>query len=245
MKRRKTVLLSLLALLLVAGSAAGFLTLFYHVPGFYVRCEIPPGAERSDLSERCFGKLVTELFNRMSNNGPDYAGPWKVDFTERELNAFLQEDVFSKWPDAKSLERQGISDLRVAFEADNHIRLGFRYGKKPWQTIMSFDMRVWLVPKETNVLVVELVARRAGALPVSAQSLLTLIAEQFHSKYVDISWYRRSGNPVALVRFQSDSARPNFQLRRISVDAGRNGGGQGEGMLTLGGMSFDPNKQLP
>jgi len=224
--KRNAILLSLLVVFIVAGSGTGFVMLVFHEPGFYAGCEIPAGPDRIKASKECFGRFLTRLGNPIWNNDPS----WEVDFTGHEINSFLQEDFFNKWPDSKTLERQGISDVRIAFEPENHIRLGFRYGTKPWQTIMSFDMRVWLVPKEINVLAVELVSRRAGALPVSAQSLLTLVAEQFNGKHVELSWYRHNGNPVALVRFQSDSGRASFQLLQVAV---------AEGMLTIAGKSLE------
>ncbi len=228
MKKYKTLLLSALAALLLGGVGAGFLALYYHVPAFYANYEKPSALD----FDQCAGK-VARLYN--ANNDP---GRWAIEFTEGEVNSLLQGDFpVIRW-DAKSLQRQGISDVRIAFERDNHIRLGFRYGKKPWQTVMSFDMRIWVVPKENNVVAVELVARRAGAIPVSAQSLLTAIAEQFHSKYMDISWWRHQGNPVALIRLQSDSARPNFQLEHLTVN---NAEGNEQVTLRVGGISFDPN----
>jgi len=230
MMKRNAILLSLLVVLILAGAGTGFVLLLYHEPAFYRSCEIPAGPDRAEASKKCLGRFITRLGNPIWNNDSS----WGVDFTGHEINSFLQEDFFNKWPDSKTLQRQGISDVRIAFEPENHIRLGFRYGNKPWQTIMSFDLRVWLVPKEVNLLAVELVSRRAGALPVSAQSLLTLVAEQFNSKYVELSWYRHNGNPVALVRFQSDGSRATFQLLQVAVE---------QGMLTIGGKSLESGSQ--
>jgi hypothetical protein len=235
MKKRNLIVSSVLVVLLLSGLGTGLVLAYYYEPAFYRRCEIPPGPERASASKQCFSTLFTKLTNLIINAGtPDYTEPWSVPFGETEVNSFLQEDLFNKWKDLSSLQQQGISDVRVAFEADNHIRLGFRYGKEPWQTIMSFDMRVWLVPKEMNVLAVELVGRHAGALPVSAQSLLTSIAEQLHSRFVEVSWYRHNGNPVALVRFQMDGARPTVQLREVAVR---------QGMLTIGGNPLELGAQ--
>jgi hypothetical protein len=220
MKHKKVILLSALVILILAGIATGLLLAFYHEPGFYRRALIPPGPERTATSQQCFGRLTTEVGNNIINAGTqEYNTPWRFSYTETEINSFLQEDFFQNWPDAKSLAKQGISDARVTFE-DDHFRLGFRYGTKPWQTVMSFDMRVRLVPREVNVLTIELVSRHAGALPASAQSLLTTIAEQLHNEHVEINWYRHNGNPVALVRFRTDGTRPNFQLREVAFRQG-------------------------
>jgi hypothetical protein len=234
MKKRNLIVSSVLAVALLGGLGTGLVLAYFYEPAFYRRCEIPPGPERAKASNKCCRPLFTQLANQIINAGmPDYDKPWRIHFGETEINSFLQEDLF-KWQDVASLQRQGISDVRVAFEADNQLRLGFRYGNEPWRTIMSFDMRVWLVPKEMNVLAVELVGRHAGALPVSAQSLLTSIAEQLHNKYVEISWYRHNGNPVALVRFQMDGSRPPLQLTEVSVK---------QGMLTIGGNPLEIGAQ--
>jgi hypothetical protein len=78
-----------------------------------------------------------------------------------------------------------------------------------------------------NVICLEILGRKAGAMPVSAQSLLELISEQAR-KDIEVTWYRHEGNPVALLRFQNDRARPTFQLRRLELR---------QGMITIGGMS--------
>jgi hypothetical protein len=218
MKKRKVILLSVLSVMTLAGVGTGFALLLYHRPGFYRRCEIPPGEDRVNWAME-FNRPISQLISFFANpQDPDYKN-CHVTFTEKQVNSFLQEEFFNK-SNAQSLQRHGISDVRVAFEEDQ-IRLGFRYGTGPWQTVMSFDMHVWLVPKEINVMAVEMVGRHAGALPVSAQSLLTLIADTFHDPQIDISWYRHNGNPVALVRFQSDRGRPNFQLREVAVKDGK------------------------
>jgi hypothetical protein len=231
MKKRKVILLSVLSAIILAGIGTGFILLLYHEPGFYRRCEIPPGEDRLNWAKE-FNKPASQLYNFFANpQDPDYRN-CHVTFTEEQVNSFLQQDFFNKL-NAKSLQRHGISDVRIAFEQEQ-IRLGFRYGTKPWQTVMSFDMHLRLVPKEINVMAVEMVGRHAGALPVSAQSLLTLIAEAFHDPQIDISWYRHNGNPVALVRFQSDRGRPSFQLREVAVK---------DGKLTIVAKSLDAGAQ--
>jgi hypothetical protein len=46
-----------------------------------------------------------------------------------------------------------------------------------WSTVISISFRVWVAPKEANVVVLELQSLYAGALPISAQSLLDQLAE--------------------------------------------------------------------
>jgi hypothetical protein len=230
MKKRTVMLLFLLTFLLLAGAGTGTLLLVYHEPDYYGRCAIPPGSERVLLSNQFVGVFGSDLVGKII--GGDVGKlQWSV-FEEPQLNAYLQEG-FLKWPDAASWKRHGISDPRVAFDKD-HIRLGFRYGTKPWQTIISFDVRVWLVPKEVNMIAVEIVGRHAGSLPISAQSLLEVIAEQARNNNVEVKWYRHNGNPVALVQFQSDKSRPTFQLRHLILESK---------LLRIGGMPLEPGQQ--
>jgi len=114
---------------------------------------------------------------------------------------------------------------------DDRLRLAFRYGKNTWSTIVSYDLKVWLAPKDTNVLCVEILGRHAGALPVSAQTLLNEISEVAAKRGIEVTWWRHNGNPVALIRLQADRARPTARLLRLEVK---------QGMMTVGGISLEP-----
>jgi hypothetical protein len=219
--------------------------MFYHEPGFYRRAQVPAGENRLEWSKMYKSKLL-KLATFISNGlGEDGRQVWSVDVNENEVNSFFQED-FLNWPDSEALKRQGISDLRFGLDKDR-IRVAFRYGRKPWQTVISFDLHVWLVKSEFNVMAIELTGRHAGAVPISAQSLLESIAEQARGKNLEITWYHHNGNPVALVRFQSDKARPTFQLRGIAVErvAGSGSAVEGEGRIVLSGQCLEPGQDLP
>jgi hypothetical protein len=110
------------------------------------------------------------------------------------------------------------------------IRLAFRYGTPPWSTVISIDFRVWLAPKECNVVVLELQSLHAGSLPISAQSLLEQLSEIIRKRNVDVTWYRHNGNPAAVLRFLTDQPRATVQLRQLEL---------GNGMLRLAGQSLE------
>src|SRR5262249_51725807 len=157
--------------------------------------------------------------NCMKFGSGDPKEEWAVEITEEQLNSFFQED-FKKWGDCVTLEKQGIADPRIVFDKDK-IRLAFRYGSKPWSTILSFDIRVWLA-KERSVVVIDFVSRHAGALPIPAQSILETISETLHGKSsVEVTMYRHNGHPTAVVRVEADKSRPSFQLRRIDLEDGK------------------------
>jgi hypothetical protein len=114
------------------------------------------------------------------------------------------------------------------------MRVAFRYGSGFWSTVLTYELRVWLVPTEVNTLAVEIVQRKAGGLPIAAQSLLSDFKELARAKNLDVTWYRQEGNPVAIIRLPTNRARPNAQLLRFDVV---------DGQLTIVGQSFEPTAQ--
>src|SRR5205823_9272130 len=143
-------------------------------------------------------------------------------------NSYLEEDL-GRGELAESLARRGISAPRLAIDSDR-IRLAFRYGNDWWSTVVSLHFRVWLVPKEINVVGLEVLAQRAGALPISAQFFLEQVVELARAKNIDVTLYRHNGNAVALMRFQSDRMRPTAQLRRLELRPG---------MIAIGGAPLE------
>jgi hypothetical protein len=205
--------------LLVGGLAAGLALLVRHEPGFYGRSAIDPGPARKQHS-RDFKMEFSNLLNG-AFNGND----WHVTFTETQLNSYFEEDFLTSGL-AEKLLPEGISAPRVSIETDK-LRLAFRYGDSPWSTIISIDLRVWLAAKEPNVVALELQGLHAGSLPISAQSLLEQITEIARGSGIEVTWYRHNGNPVALLRFQTDG-RPSVPLQKLELR---------QGTITIAGRS--------
>lgn len=225
MWKRKKLLAALVSVTLVAGLAALLVGLVKHEPGFYRRAAILAGKDRMECSRNCIGQVTSLLAAWL--DGPKE--PWEVNLSEAHLNSYFEED-FVRLGDAEALRKQGISDPRVVFE-DDRIRLAFRYGSGFWSTIVSYDLKVWLAPKDINVVCVEILNRHAGGLPITSQSFLQDISEVAAKRGIEVNWYRHEGKPVALVRFQADRSRPTSQLRRLEVK---------QGLLTIGGISLEP-----
>ena len=114
----------------------------------------------------------------------------------------------------------GVKDIRVSFD-DNRGRIGFRYGNGWLSCIISVEYRFWLVAQKTNVVALELVSFRAGALPLGTQALLDFITETARQQNIDVTWYRHDGHPVALLQFQANQPRPNTLLRKLELKSGR------------------------
>jgi hypothetical protein len=78
-----------------------------------------------------------------------------------------------------------------------------------------------LAKGEPNVVVLELLGMHAGALPISAHSLLVDISETLRQQNVQVTWYRHEGNPTAALKFQTDQIRAAAQLQRLDLTPGK------------------------
>ena len=232
--RRKSLWLAIGMLLLAGGGVLGTLAaLTRHEPAFYGRSAIPPGVQREALS----GKFVTQFIafqDAIKYGGDPQNGMWRGRFSEAEINSFFQDDFVNSGL-AEKLLPEGISDPRVALEGDR-LRLGFRYDLGIWNTVIAVEFRVWLAKAEPNVVVLELRSLHAGALPISAQSLLEEISESLRRHSIQVTWYRHEGNPTAALKFQTDQPRPTAQLRQLELKTGA---------LTIVGKSSEPLPTRP
>jgi hypothetical protein len=114
---------------------------------------------------------------------------------------------------------EGISQPRIIIDSDK-IRIAFRYGSGLWSSVVSIDLRVWLVKGEPNVVALKLVGFHAGALPISAQSLLESMTQTCQENGIGVDWYRDDGYPVALIRFQNEQPHPTLELELIQLEQG-------------------------
>ena len=217
-----------LTIVLLLGTGVGTLlaVLVHHEPGFYTQAAVPPGEIRSKASGEfvsSFIRLIDGVANRRE---------WGEPFTQEQINSYFEEDFVNEHGAERPLPEY-IHEPRVVLEPDK-IRLAFRYGTGLWSTIVSIDVRVWLVVKELNVVAVEFQAVHAGALPISAQSMLERVAAMAEQHDIDPTWYRLNGHPVLVLRFQAERSTPTFQLQRLELQAGK---------LLVAGRSNDSSPQ--
>ena len=227
--KRKSILLAFALVLLFAGLALGSVSLVRIEPAFYRAAEQVAGEERKQRSHE-FENSSSGLFNDITEAvdiGTEDRSSWQWTFTADQINSFFSEDFVEHGIADKFLPK-GLREPRIALEKDR-IRLGFRYGAGAWSSIVTVDLRVWLVSKEANVVALELQGMRAGAMPFSAQSLLEGVAETIRQARIDISpWYRHRGNPVALLRLQSERSSATARLTQLELRPG---------VLLIGGRS--------
>jgi hypothetical protein len=223
MSRRSVLVAVGIFLLLTCGGATALLLLVRYEPERYVQATVPPGPGRTDLSK----KFCAKFSDLISGIGSDR--DWYAQFTDEQINSYFDEHFVQQGLDVRLLP-EGISQPRLVIEPDK-IRLAFRYGSGFWSTVISVDLRVWLARNEPNVVALKLEGFHAGALPISAQSLLERISEVGRQNGIDVNWYRHEGHPVALLRFQADQAQPTMQLVAVQL---------GQGVIEIKGRSNEP-----
>jgi hypothetical protein len=227
---RKSILLGAgIIVTILIGMGTALVLLVKHEPGFYRRSSLPPGPLRG-LHSKAFMQEMSLLTGSLL----DHAPKWFATFTDAQINSYFDERLPQERTYRDFLPR-GAASPRVAIEPDK-LRLAFRYGRGPWSTIVSVDLRVWLAKNEPNAVCLELQGLHAGALPVSAQSLLDQVTEACQRKQIGVKWYRRNGNPVALLRFQSEGPRPSVQLSKLELR---------QGMLVISGRCIQPGAIIP
>ena len=214
--RRKRMLLSLGMFVLFVGTAFGTLLIFLkHEPSFYRSSAMPEGDERVALSSEFVNRFYSNLMNSIYNRYPDW---WEV-FTSEQINAYLQHDFRNSYGGDNNLP-DGFHDLRVQVE-DGKLRLACRYGKGFWSTVLSIEMKMWLVANEVNLVGVELVNLRAGGLPISRQIMLDYITDVARRSNIEVKWFHRKDNLVAILKLQADQVRPTIQIQRFELQPGK------------------------
>jgi hypothetical protein len=222
MRRRRTVLISLA--LLVGTICAALGSVGYAVksePDFYSRNPCPADWDTREKA----AKLVTRVQDL--KNDIRSKMEWGDTFTADDLNCFFVESMGRKGA-LSSMLPERFHSPRVAIEGDR-LKLGFRYGEGFWSTVISLELRVWLVANETNLVAVEVCDLRAGGLPFGSQSILDWIAESARDSNVEVTWYRHKSNPVGLFRFYADQPQPSSQILTLEVK---------DGTFTVAGRSF-------
>ena len=225
MSRRSLLLAIAIFICLTCAVGATLWMLVRYEPRLYLQAAVPPGEERHHLSEQCQKELM-ELYNSVSN--PDEQ-EWGHSFTDSEINSYLAEHFVQSHLNEHLLP-EGVSEPRLVIEPEK-IRLAFRYGTGLWSTVVTIDLRVWLVKGEPNVVALKLVGFHAGALPISAQSLLESITKTCQDNGIGVDWYRDDGAPVAVLRFQAEQPHPTLELETIKLEPGA---------IHIGGRTKDP-----
>lgn len=211
--RRLSLRMAFALLVVVLAGLAILLGLLRREPATYREISIPAGPERRALSGE-FSSRVQRLIDTVSTNGEDH---WAMEFTANQMNSYFEED----FPRVKPFEMpDGVGSPRVAIEP-GRMCMAFRYGEGFWSSIVTLEVNVWLVANEVNTVAVEVIGLRAGVVPIAIQSFLERVSEQARRVNLEVTWHRRDGRPVAIVRHQSDRPNPAVVLHRMELQHGR------------------------
>jgi hypothetical protein len=213
MSRRSLYLALFLVFLLMCGAVAGLCLLVRYEPGPYVQAAVPAGEPRKKLSDEFLQEFL-QLLNILTDARED----WDARFTDEQINSYFAETFISSGLEERVLP-EAISQPRIVIEPDV-IRLAFRYGSGFWSTVVSIDLKPWLAEGEPNVIALQVVGFRAGALPISAQKLFETVSDLGRHNGITIDWYRYEGHPTALLRWHTDLSRPAFELQDLHLEKG-------------------------
>src|ERR1022692_4502051 len=209
MQKRKLFGLCGITALILAGGVIALGALAKHEPSFYLQRQGAPSKERTGLAltfASHFGQMMQDRGRKVI---------WGCNATEAEMNSFFAEMLMQQG-EAEGLRNLGISAPSVFLEQD-HLRLAFRYGSGWFSTIISYELKVWLVPKEPNVIAVEVLRARAGALPISNHSILRQLSEFGRKQNYRVTLYRHEGNSVAIIDLQGDQQQPKNVLTALTI----------------------------
>jgi hypothetical protein len=210
MRKRNWFGLCCIATMLVGVGLMALAVALKHQPNFYLQCQVEPGDARKFLANQFLtgcAPIITEK----------KADTWGCTASEAQLNSFFEEHL-PHLGEGESLRKLGISEPVVALESEC-MRLGFRYGSGWFSTVVSYELKVWLVPKEANTIAVEIVSARAGAVPISSQSILQQLSELARNQNMKVSLYRHEGHPVAVIGLQAEQdPHPKWLLTMVAID---------------------------
>lgn len=188
--RRLIHWLGVVAVVAVVVIATIVLAAYYflsQVPDFYEQALAQQGIEQDRAGDE-FEKQVLDLHNDVHE---DHV--WRAVFTDEQVNGWLATDLIEKFP---RILPYGVSDPRVVINKDK-IRLACRYIGHSLNSVVSVDLEVY-VTDEPNVVAIQILRVRSGALPLPVSQVLSAISTAARRARVKLSW-AQDGTPVALV----------------------------------------------
>ncbi len=225
---RKSLWISIfiLLVLLTALGTSGWYSL-KHEPAFYLQADthrLPDRRKESRQFEQTFNRFIADVrFERQ----------WQAQWTDQQINCWLVEDFINS--NMHQWLPEGIRDPRVQLRG-NEICLGLRYGSGEWSAVVSLTLKVWLAPREPNVIMVEVQQFRIGSIPLTIKLLQDEVSQRVKDQSIKVHWYRHEGNPVAVVRLQADKREPTYLLQTLQIT---------QGMIHIQGKSLDPELRGP
>lgn len=215
--RKRWFLYGGLAALALAGVPIALWASLTHKPSFYRKLVDQP-RERREEEAKEFVSRSLQLRNDIVNEPS-----WEAVFSDREVNAWLAEDLVTHFADQLPPE---VHEPRLAFDSDR-MTLAFQLDQGPVRSV------IWVVARaripEDNVVALTLEKIRAGALPVPPDRLISTITERARQNGLEITWTKDGDLPVATIRYRADRLRNDVVLERLTIR---------EGQIRLSGRSI-------
>ncbi|MGI9469933.1 MAG: hypothetical protein ACR2NZ_00275 [Rubripirellula sp.] len=168
----------------------------HFVPEFYTRATESLPASTIEASRH----LEAEVEQLQSDAAK--IGSWQAVFSDDEINAWLIEQLPQKFP---QLFAKGASEPRIVIE-EGRVLAAVRYKDRRIDTVVSCQLEVELT-EEPNMLALNVVQLRAGALPIPLSKFLQGISKEAAKGDIDIRWDETEAGPVALVTVPSEHPR--------------------------------------
>lgn len=177
-----------------------------HVPDFYIQATSGQSLDHDRFAERQMRAGVAQLQNDAARNGS-----WKANFSDRQINAWLESELPTKFP---RLLAHGASEPRVVIR-DGKLLAAARFQKGHIDTVVSCEVDVQLT-EQPNILALHVKNLRAGALPIPLERFLGGVSREAAMGNLSVQWDRTDQGPVALVRVPAEH--PNYATSPVIVE---------------------------
>ncbi len=169
-----------------------------------------PVARRRERIAREFEAQSLQLRNDICNERS-----WEAVFSDREVNAWLAENLVKEFGHHLPPE---VHEPRVLFELDR-IVFAFLLKQRGVESVITVVGRPRVSGGNTVEFTLERI--RAGILPIRADYVISRIVEYVRYHGVDAEWSRKDGYPVVLVRYTPNLKRDDVQLEELRVRQGQ------------------------
>lgn len=169
------------------------------VPEFYAEALTLPGTVEEQRNES------DQLIRRSMKLADDiqFADEWAEQFTETQINSWLVHELPLKFAHVLP---PSVSDPRIRIST-TAVDLGFRYESSDWSGIVSVTFEPAVA--EDHRLAFEIIAVRAGKLPIPVDMIIAEVAENMNLDGVEFEWARSAaGRDQLLIELPAEGDQP-------------------------------------
>ena len=181
----------LYAVVIVLALIAGIVWFAIHeagkIPEFYAEV-LAVDDEKAKLAGQRFERNLVQL-----QNAARRTRPWKVEFTQEQVNGWFSSDLPEKFPDAIP---SSISDPRVVFR-DDEVKLAFKYDFRGavGYVVLRADM---FCTDEPNEIAIQIQDVKTGFVSLPIAPWMDRVADSIRKAGIPIYWTRDGESPVAV-----------------------------------------------